>query len=69
MSKTKEVTISIEEYKEFLEAKQKCKQYRNYFYENGRNKMIDNGLMAIEGKPIHKIIEDIRKEEKESEVR
>ena len=64
MSETKEVTISIEEYKELLQCKQKCIQYRNYFYENrytGReNKMISDGLVAIEGKNIYVIENDIK---------
>lgn len=64
MSETKEVTISIEEYKELLQIKQKYAQYKQYLINTSTNKGIEF-MKAIERKNIWDIIE---KNQEESEV-
>lgn len=61
MSETKEVTISIEEYKELLQAKQKYEQCKQFMINNSSNKTIEF-IKAIERKNLWDIIEENKKE-------
>lgn len=61
MSETKEVTISIEEYKQLLQIKQKYEQYKQFMINSSTNKTIEF-IKAIERKNIWDIIEENKKE-------
>ena len=61
MSETKEVTISIEEYKELLQIKQKYAQYKQYLINTSTNKGIEF-MKAVERKNIWDIIEKDKNE-------
>lgn len=58
MGLSKTVTISLEEYKELVEAKTKSEQYKNFLIDNANNNAMTKGLTVIEGKNLYKLIKE-----------
>ena len=61
------ITISLEEYKDLIRAKQKSEQYKNYFLENTQNNQMNKTLCAIECKNLFELIEESQKKGERNE--
>lgn len=62
MEISKEVTISIEEYKKILTQNSKYQQLKKFLVNSISNNKVINALCVIEGKNLWEIIDEIREE-------
>lgn len=65
MQETKEMVISLDEYKRFLKQESKYKQLRDYLIRNINNNQIIKALEVIEGKNWYELIDELKKEGKQ----